>query len=112
MATVRTPMMLLPGQMPATHEKGIRPEDERLMQWTPKTMAPKMPIVRTSPELLRAYSFSSPTPAVEVISAILNSPHSYSCGTLMTTRVGIHELLRKAASFLARRIWVCQCLEG
>jgi hypothetical protein len=73
MATVRTPMMLLPGQTPATHEKVIKPEDERLMQWTPKTMAPKTPIVRTKPELLRAYSFLSPTPAGEAISAIANS---------------------------------------
>ena len=47
-------MMLLPGQTPATQENGIKPEDDRLMQWTPKTMAPKIPIVRTSPELLRA----------------------------------------------------------
>jgi hypothetical protein len=47
-------MMLLPGQTPATQENGIRPEDERLMQWTPNTMAPKTPIVLTRPELLRA----------------------------------------------------------
>jgi hypothetical protein len=47
-------MMLLPGQTPATHEKGIKPEDERLMQCTPNTMAPKTPIVRTRPELFRA----------------------------------------------------------
>jgi hypothetical protein len=67
-------MMLLPGQTPATQEKVIRPEDERLMQWTPKTMAPKMPIVRTNPELLRAYSFLSVTPAGTAISAIVNSP--------------------------------------
>jgi len=46
--------MLLPGQTPATQEKGIKPEDDKLMQWTPKIMAPKTPIVRTNPELLRA----------------------------------------------------------
>ena len=38
-------MMLLPGHTPATQENGIRPEEDRLMQWTPKTMAPKTPIV-------------------------------------------------------------------
>jgi len=71
MATVNTPMMLLPGHTPATQEKGIKPEDERLMQWTPKIMAPKTPIVRTSPELLRAYSFLPDAPADAVISAIV-----------------------------------------
>jgi hypothetical protein len=47
-------MMLLPGQTPATHEKVIIPDEERLMQWMPKTMAPNTPIVLTKPELLRA----------------------------------------------------------
>jgi hypothetical protein len=54
MATVSTPMMLLPGQTPATQEKGIKPDDDKLIQWTPKTIAPKTPMVRTRPELLRA----------------------------------------------------------
>ena len=46
--------MLLPGHTPATQEYGIRPEEDRLMQWTPNTMAPNTPIVLTRPELLRA----------------------------------------------------------
>src|SRR3990170_8749858 len=39
------------------------------MQWTPKTMAPKTPMVRIRPELLRAYSLRSP-PAGATISVI------------------------------------------
>src|SRR3990170_5766835 len=62
-------MMLEPGQTPAIHENGISPEDDRLMQWTPKTMAPKTPMVRIRPELLRAYNLRSP-PAGATISVI------------------------------------------
>jgi hypothetical protein len=70
MATVNTPIMLLPGHTPATHENGIKPEDERLMQCTPKTIAPNTPMVRTRPELFRAYSLRSPVAAGTLISAI------------------------------------------
>jgi len=52
-------MMLLPGHTDATHENGMNPDEERLMQWTPKTIAPNTPIVRISPELLRAYNLRS-----------------------------------------------------
>src|SRR3990172_7211382 len=62
-------MMLEPGQTPAIHEYGISPDDDRLMQWTPKTMAPKTPMVRIRPELLRAYNLRSP-PAGATISVI------------------------------------------
>ena len=33
------------------------PDDERLMQWTPKTMAPMTPIVRIRPEVFRTNNF-------------------------------------------------------
>jgi hypothetical protein len=53
--------MLAPGHDEATHENGINPEDERLMQWTPNTIAPAMPMGLTKPEVGRVYTegFSS-----------------------------------------------------
>jgi hypothetical protein len=59
MAIVKTPIMLLPGHTPAIDEKGNNPDEDRLIQCTPNTMAPKTPMVRTRPELLRAYNFRS-----------------------------------------------------
>jgi hypothetical protein len=73
MATVSTPMILLPGHTPATHEKGINPDDDKLMQWTPNTIAPKTPMVRTRPELLRAYSLRSPAAAGTLSTAMSSS---------------------------------------
>jgi hypothetical protein len=50
-------MIEAPGHTEATQENGMNPEDERLMQCTPNTIAPNEPMVRISPELRRAYSF-------------------------------------------------------
>jgi hypothetical protein len=39
-----------PGQRKTTQAKLMSPEDERLIQWTPKIMASNPPIALTSPE--------------------------------------------------------------
>jgi len=46
-------MILAPGHAEATHEKGMKPEDERLMQLTPNTIAPKVPMDFTKPDVGR-----------------------------------------------------------
>jgi hypothetical protein len=72
MATVKTPMIEAPGHTEATHEKGMNPEEERLMQCTPKTIAPQGPMVRIRPELLRANNLISVAMAPSFIVKILN----------------------------------------